>query len=78
MNQNNLGLPYPCGSKRVPFAVHLPSKNVNNDDQGDFGNIHTYYQPTCYGNFGTAFFKELNYGPVNDGVRTRTDCTHQM
>ena len=78
MSQNIRGFPLPFGSKRVPFAVQVPSKNISVDEKSDFNNMHTYYQPTCYGNFGTAFFKEINYGPVNGGMRARADCTHQM
>jgi hypothetical protein len=47
-------------------------------------NTRIYYQPTCYGDFGvpvrTAEFalKHSGGGMMNEGIRTRTDCTHQM
>jgi hypothetical protein len=66
-------------SKRIPFAAQHASKNASVDEQGDpLADDYKFsqYQPTCYGNFGTAFFKGSQ--AINGGVRARADCAHQM
>lgn len=70
-------------SKRIPFAAQHASKNASVDDQGDpFADEYKFaraqYQPTCYGNFGTALFKATGYQAGNGGIRARADCAHQM
>jgi len=79
MNQKNNTSAFLYASKRLPFAIQNSHKNPN--VEGDMGmnlsEVHTYYQPTCYGNFGNAFFKDSSH-PTNGGVRARANCTHQM
>lgn len=79
MNQKNNTSAFLYASKRIPFAIqgHIKNPNVEDCFAGDFNEVQTYYQPTCYGNFGTAFFKEPSY-VANGGLRVRANCTHQM
>lgn len=79
MNKKNNTSAFLYASKRVPFTIqgHIKNPNVEDGFAGDFNGVHTQYQPTCYGNFGTAFFKEPPHG-TNGGPRVRANCTHQM
>eukprot|EP00826_Nyctotherus_ovalis_P012144 TRINITY_DN1317_c0_g2_i12.p1 TRINITY_DN1317_c0_g2~~TRINITY_DN1317_c0_g2_i12.p1 ORF type:complete len:258 (+),score=38.05 TRINITY_DN1317_c0_g2_i12:188-961(+) len=76
MNQKNNTSAFLYSFKRIPFPIQSLPKctNVEEGARGDFDEVQTYYQPTCYGNFGTAFFKDSSYIPN----RARANCTHQM